>query len=52
MGKRRFGFSAHSTRARPAIRELPGDGAYTEAARSFPRETDIGKVKAGALDAG
>ena len=39
--------------ARPsntAVRELIGNGAYAEALLSFPRETDVGEVKARVLD--
>lgn len=56
-GRRGLGFRVRTAKARPrnmAVRELSGNEAFTEAVLSFLRETtaDVGKAKAGVLDAG
>ena len=54
LKSRRFlGHSAHTAKARPsdaAARELSKNEAYAEAVLSYPRETEVGKVRAGDLD--
>ena len=53
--KRGFGYDVWEAKARPSnttVRELMGNDAYAEPILSFPRETDVRKVKAGVLERG